>query len=292
MTHSQIQLFVKIAETGSFTKAGHELNMTQPAVSRAVSTLEAELGVTLLIRDRRNGIILTDIGERLLIVFRDILQGFEKVEQEVMAEKGFEVGTIRIGSFPSASAYFLPKIFRVIGEKYPRIQFDLYEGTIDDLRERLASRMIDVAFLIPPHDEFEITPLLKEEMFLFIRDDHPLAGRSTIHLQELSDEAMIICNGGYEIPIYERFREAGACLQVKYIVHNVNTSLNMIQEGLGVAIMSNISISLSTLPPNVRMHALTPHPYREINLAVPSLQEASIAVKLFIQTARDLFAKS
>ncbi len=64
MTHSQLQLFVKIAETGSFTKAGQELNMTQPAVSRAISTLESELDVTLIIRDRKNGIILTDLGER------------------------------------------------------------------------------------------------------------------------------------------------------------------------------------------------------------------------------------
>ncbi len=80
MTHSQLILFVKIAETGSFTKAGQELNMTQPAVSRAISTLESELEVTLIIRDRKKGIILTDVGERLLAIFRDILNGFNKVE--------------------------------------------------------------------------------------------------------------------------------------------------------------------------------------------------------------------
>jgi DNA-binding transcriptional LysR family regulator len=59
MNNSQLQLFVKIAETGSFTRAGQELNMTQPAVSRAISSLENELDVTLIIRDRRNGIVLT-----------------------------------------------------------------------------------------------------------------------------------------------------------------------------------------------------------------------------------------
>jgi len=60
MNNSQLQLFVKVAETGSFTRAGQEMNMTQPAVSRSISSLENDLGVTLIIRDRRNGIMLTE----------------------------------------------------------------------------------------------------------------------------------------------------------------------------------------------------------------------------------------
>lgn len=88
--------------------------MTQPAVSRAISALESELGVTLMIRDRKSGVILTDIGLRLLAIFRDILHGYNKVEQEVTAEKGFEVGTVRVGAFPIVTEHFLPKILQVI----------------------------------------------------------------------------------------------------------------------------------------------------------------------------------
>lgn len=290
MTHSQLKLLVKIADTGSFTRAGQEMNMTQPAVSRAISTLEAELGVTLLIRDRRKGIVLTEVGKRILVLFRDILKGFDKVDQEVAAEKGFEVGLIRIGSFPAASAHFLPKIFRVIGEKYPRVRFELHEGSIDEIKEWLVARTIDVGWIIPPNHEFEAIPLLKENMFLFLREDHPLQSLSSIHVKHLDNEPMIICKGGYETPIYELFERGGARLQAKFVVHNVNTALNMIQEGLGMAIMSNVSLSLSTLPPNVRIRSLEPQPYREISLAVPSIEESSLAVKLFIQTAKDLFS--
>lgn len=64
MTITQLRVFVKIAETGSFTKAGQALNMTQPAVSHAISAIEAELDVKLIIRDRRNGLMLTDTGKR------------------------------------------------------------------------------------------------------------------------------------------------------------------------------------------------------------------------------------
>lgn len=64
MTITQLRVFVKVAETGSFTKAGQLLNMTQPAVSHAISAIEAELDVKLIIRDRRNGLMLTDTGKR------------------------------------------------------------------------------------------------------------------------------------------------------------------------------------------------------------------------------------
>jgi DNA-binding transcriptional LysR family regulator len=289
MNHSQLMLFVKIAEIGSFTKAGQELNMTQPAVSRAISTLESELGVTLIIRDRKKGIILTDIGKRLLVIFRDILNGFNKVEQEVTAEKGYEVGTIRIGSFPIVSAHFLPKILRVFREKYPRIKFELYEGTIEEIKEWLSSRFVDVGWIMPPNHEFDILPFLKDNLCLLLRDDHPLQNHPHIQITDLSNEPMILCKGGFDTPIYELFHKSGATLQAKFDVHNINAALNMVQEGLGMAIVSKIALSMSTLPSNVQVRTIDSQPFREINLAVPSLKEASVAVKLFMQTASELY---
>ena len=289
MTHSQLNLFVKIAETGSFTKAGEELNMTQPAVSRAISTLESELGATLIIRDRKNGILLTDLGERLLIIFREILHGFNKVEQEVKAEKGFEAGTIRIGSFPIVSAHFLPKILRVFGEKYPGIKFELYEGTIEEIKEWLSTRFVDVGWIMPPNDEFDILPFIKDELCLLLHDDHPLQNHPHIQITDLSNESMILCKGGFDTPIYELFHKSGATLRAKFDVHNINAALNMVQEGLGLAIVSKISMSMSTLPPNVRVRTIDSQPFREINLAVTSFKDASVAAKLFVKTARELY---
>ncbi|MFM9276865.1 LysR family transcriptional regulator [Paenibacillus jiagnxiensis] len=287
MTNTQLQLFVKIAETGSFTRAGQALNMTQPAVSRAVSTLEDELGVKLIIRDRRNGVVLTEVGGRILVLFREILNGFEKVEQEIAAEKGLEVGIIRIGTFTSASAYFLPKIIRTIGEKYPNLQFDLHEGTIDEIRGWLESRQIDVGFTIMKDEQFEMIPLLREEMFAVIRDDHPLSERTAIRIEELKHEPMIICKGGFEAPIYELFAQANTPLKPKFVVSNLTTLLNMIQEELGSAIMTGMMLAYH--PSNVTTRAIEPRAYRDIYMAVPSFQEAPLAVKLFIRTGLELF---
>ncbi|XID91604.1 LysR family transcriptional regulator [Paenibacillaceae bacterium WGS1546] len=291
MTNSQILLIVKVAETGSFTKAGEALNMTQPAVSRSISTLESELGVTLFIRDKKQGILLTDIGRRLLLLFREILNNYERVEQEVQAELGYEIGTIRIGAFPIISAYFLPSIIKAIGEKYPQIKYELYEGNVDEIKEWLASRFIDVGWIIPPNEPFDALPFYRDEMCLLIRDDHPLHNRTPIHITDLHNEPLILCKGGFELPVYELFQRYDTVLNEAFELHNVNAAIRMVQEGLGTAIVSNISLSLSALPPNVRIRSLEPAPYRDIQLAVPSLADASNAVKLFIRIAQELFVQ-
>ena len=288
MTITQLRTFLTVAETSSFTKAGDILHMTQPAVSRAISSLEADLGVTLLIRDRKNGILLTDVGRRMLIHIRDIMIGIEKLEQEAAAEKGLEIGTIRIGSFPTASAFFLPKIISRIEHRFPQLEIELYEGTINEVKKWLASREIDIGIITEPSDEFEVIPLHSDKMVALLREDHPLCRKPIICIQDLNDEPLIICKGGNEIPIINIFEKTETSMNIKFVVHNTGALLNMIQEGLGVAILSELS--LITAPPHIVTRELDPMVRREICLAAPSLSECSLAVQLFIRTAQELFS--
>ena len=68
----------KTVELGSFTKVARVLNMTRPAVSHAISSIESELGVTILIRDKRKGLLVTDVGNRILVHIRD----FERCRED------------------------------------------------------------------------------------------------------------------------------------------------------------------------------------------------------------------
>lgn len=288
MNNTQIRLFVQIAESRSFTKAGQELNMTQPAVSRAISALEAELDVKLLLRDRRSGLMLTDIGKRVLILCREILSGLDKIDQEISAEKGLEKGLIRIGAFPVAAAYFLPGIIRAISAKFPGIEISLHEGSVAEVKEWLASRFIDVGLMIPPVEEFASLPLFREKLYAVLPADHALRGKQVICVQDLESEPMLLCRSGYEPPVVDLFRRAGGTLNVKYEVNSYITALNMVKEGLAVGVMSQLS--LLSLPPGVLVRELAPGAYRDIHIAVHSLEETSIAVRLFIDTALQLFS--
>jgi len=289
MTITQLQVFIKTIELGSFTKAARVLNMTQPAVSHAISSIESELGVTILIRDKRKGLIVTDVGSRILVHIREILNGVEKIEQEVAMEKGHEVGTIRIGSFPSASAHFLPKMINHFKEKYPNLEVVLCEGTIKEVEDWLVSRVVDIGIVILPNKEMEIVPLTKGKMVVILREDHPLCKKDAITIRDLENEPIILCKGGYEPPIIDMFKQINVPLRAEYVISTVTTALNMIQEGLGIAILAELS--LTNLPKNVQTRELEPQVWREIALAVPSLKDSSIAVQLFIEEFQALFAE-
>ncbi|AIK30494.1 LysR family transcriptional regulator [Bacillus anthracis] len=289
MTITQLQVLIKTIELGSFTKAARVLNMTQPAVSHVISSIESELGVTILIRDKRKGLIVTDVGSRILVHIREILNGVEKIEQEVAMEKGHEVGTIRIGSFPSASAHFLPKMINHFKEKYPNLEVVLCEGTIKEVEDWLVSRVVDIGIVILPNKEMEIVPLTKGKMVVILREDHPLCKKNAVTIRDLENEPIILCKGGYEPPIIDMFKQVNVPLRAEYVISTVTTALNMIQEGLGIAILAELS--LTNLPKNVQTRELEPQVWREIALAVPSLRDSSIAVQLFIEEFQALFAE-
>nr|WGE00005.1 LysR family transcriptional regulator [Bacillus velezensis] len=291
MTITQLRVFVQIAETGSFTKAGQALNMTRPAVSHAISALESELGIKLIIRERRNGVRLTDTGGKILVHIREVLKGIEKAERLAAAERGLEQGTIHIGTFPAASAYFIPKLISVFKKRYPKLELVLHEGTADEVKEWAQSRMIDAGILLFPTEDMDSFLLKKDKMAAVMHKDHPLAARSTVTIKDLDGEPMVVCEGGYTSPFAGLFKQAGAELCAAFTVFNVSTSINMVREGLGMAILSDMSMAGNPLPEEVVIKEFTPDVFREVRLAVPSMKDASLAAKLFIDVAEELFIR-
>lgn len=287
MNKSLLQLIVTISETRSFTTAGEKMNMTQPAVSRAVTTLERELGVTLLIRDRRLGVALTPVGERIVRIFREILQGYDKIDQEIASEKGMETGSVRIGAFPVAASYFVPKLISHIKQQYPKLEFSIVEGTIADVQNWLDNREIDVGLLIPSDKTTHSYPLYREAIYAVMREDHPLNAKSVISPEDLREESMLICKAGYEPPVLKWFESVGEEPNIKYILYNYRTALQMILAGEGLAVMSELS--LLDLPPGIILKRISPAAYQDIHIASGPVEDCTIAVKTFIETAQKLF---
>ncbi|MGG4380707.1 LysR family transcriptional regulator [Priestia megaterium] len=289
MNKSQIQLIVQISKTGSFTKAGEELHMTQPAVSRAVAAIESELGTTLIKRNKKNGLFFTDVGERILVIFRNILCEFQKVDELIAAEKGLEIGKVHIGAYPTACTRFIPKIIRTMEDKYPGLEIKLSEGSVDQVKEWLRSKSIDVGMIIPPDKDFDIVPLMKDQLIVIMHSSHPLYEKDTIGIPDLQGEDIILGRGGYEVQVHDLFKEFNLKPQVRFEVDYIDTALSMVQEGLGITITTKKNIL--SLPEQVVFRELKPNTFREINIAVLDIKDTSKATDAFIQTARTLFTK-
>jgi len=287
-TITQFEIFVKVIDEGSFTKAAQKLHMSQPAVSHAIATLESELGVTLLVRERGKDLIVTDVGKRILFQTRNIVNSLEKIEEEVALEKGLVTGTIRIATFPSVTSHFLPKIIKTFQQELPTISLSFKEGSQKEIKEWLISREIDIGFVILPCRELDTIPLVKDQYVVMLPDGHLLLQKELVRLEDLDNEPLIISNGGYEAPIINLMRRQKISIIEKYHTSNLNTSLSMIKEGLGVLILPELSLENLSFPKE-NLRPLEIDYYRHIALGLPSIKGASHAVQLFIQITKELF---
>ena len=110
----------KIVELGSFTKAANLLGYTQPAMSQMISSLEKELSVKLLYRSRY-GVHLTLEGEKLYPFIQRTVAQYHAMQEMVKEIKGLESGVIKIGTFSSVSAHWLPKLIKKFQIQYPNV---------------------------------------------------------------------------------------------------------------------------------------------------------------------------
>lgn len=287
MTITQFEVFVKVVDTGSFTKAGEQLNMTQSAVSHAVKGLESELGVVLLIRDRRRGLQLSDVGKRILMHAREILNRIRHIEQEATTASGINVGTLRIGSFASASIHLLPKIISLFHSQYPNVDIRLFDGTYQEVREWLLSHVIDIGFSTFSHPELEFMSLTKDRMVVVLPEDHSLLKRSSIQLTDLANEPLIKTKSGSEEIINQMFQQAKLTQNTLFEVQDSGTILSMIKEGLGITIAPELALPQEQ--PGVTYRNIDPLVWRQIGLSCLSIKEASPAVKAFIEIASQLY---
>jgi len=184
MELEQLQHFIQVADSGSFTKAALASALSQSSLSRSIAKLEDELGKPLFDRQSRN-VVLTDAGRMLLERARLILSLAEDAKDEV-ADDG-QTGTVRIGAIPTIAPYFLPTPLKVFQQEHPNARVLVQEDTTDQLLKKLADGIVDIAICAYPLHvkHLHTEPLFDEELFLVTADEHPLARKRSIRALDL-----------------------------------------------------------------------------------------------------------
>ena len=282
ITLAQIQAFVTVVDAGSFTVASERLGMTQSAVSHAVATLEKELQVSLLKRDRR-GIFLTEIGKRVLVQARSILNSTEQIRQETAAAIGFETGKVRIGSFPSVSARFLPGLLRQFQLRYPGIEVVLFEGTDDEVQEWVYAHTIDIGVVTLPVERLKTLSIAQDRFVAVVADSHPLAKQQSIHIRQLAQEPFIMSKAGCEPVIKRMFRQSKVTPKIQCEVIDLRTIFAMVKQEIGVTIVPEMALPADLA--GLQVLTLQPEVRRQLALAIPSL-DATPAVREFLNLAQ------
>lgn len=282
MSLNKYQIFSTVVKTGSLTRAAEALHITQSAVSHAIAGLESEMGFLLLNRNR-NGITLTKNGEIILKNVQEVLQCNERLEQRAAMIKGFEIGTVNVGTFMSVSTQWLPFIFDEFYKSYPKIQINLCEGNYDDLAENLESRMIDVTFISEAVAEnFETIHLKDDEWFCIMPRNHALAAKDCVRIDDLRDEQFIFPKNGKVTDAFTFLKDAGFTPHIRYSMTDDNAVMSFVQKGFGISFLPRMV--LYRRPDDIEVRPIEGSPKRSICLAAHSFKELSPSAKKFVNT--------
>jgi LysR family nitrogen assimilation transcriptional regulator len=257
----QLAYFVRVAELGSFTRASIELGVAQPALSRQVRLLEVELRQNLLTRNGR-GATPTEAGKLLLEHGRGILHQVTVAREELGAVRGAMSGRVSIGLPPSLSRLITVPLTHAFRRALPHAQLTLTEGFSVMMYEGLRLGNLDVAVLYNPDrsPDLEASLLHEEELVLIsarsmgrlpgvpgarTRKDSGQRREAAVAFKEIGALPLIMPSrpNAFRILIESELMQIGCKPQIALEVDGLNAILNLVQEGLGHAVLPRYTLS-------------------------------------------------
>lgn len=274
------RILLRIAENESFSKTAAEFGYTQSAVSQIVRSLEREWGVFLFTRSK-HGVRLTGDGRRLLPALRRLCDAYDALLEETNAVTRLEGAVVRVGSFASVSANWMPELIGGFKALYPTVRFDLMQGDYETVSAWIREGTADFGFLTPEvAGGLETIPLLTEEMVLVLPKGHPLGEKKEISLADFSQEPFIFLDSGKTSEPLSYFSAGGVEPNLQYRVYDDYTIVSMVEQGLGVSILPRLA--LARFPQRVLQRSLTPEITRTICLAYRGERALSAAGRAFL----------
>jgi DNA-binding transcriptional LysR family regulator len=247
----RLRVLREVVQRGSFSAAADALDYTQPAISQAVATLEAETGTTLIERDRK-GLRPTAAGAALVEHTEGILARLQAAEDELNAILGVRGGHLRMATFPSAGATLMPLAIATFRAAFPDVEMTLAEAEPEDIAPRLRAGEFDIALLFEFRDsgisvlgDLRTTDLLEDPMRVALPSGHRLVSRRSLRLEHLRDEAWVQTSQDSSCArhVVHLCRAAGFDPTVSFESDDYATVQGLVAAGVGVALIPELALS-------------------------------------------------
>lgn len=285
MTLLQLEIFIAIHESGSFTKAAESLSMSQSAVSHALQTLENELDLALFERNKRD-VRITEAGLSFLPHAREALNQTRIIEQKALNLKKLDSGKVKIGCFPSFTSHLLPELLVTFRNTYPNIEYLIMEGDYSEIASWVKNGAVDIGFSINPRDGAVFHRLFDDPLYVLMAPHHRLSGQSSLTAEDLSGEPYINVSG-YEQLLEAVTKNSPRLLNITYHLHNTFSILSIVRAGLGITISPKLAI-----PPDAEgIHAvpLAPPFNRSVGCLIRSVATLTPAARAFAELCQASF---
>jgi DNA-binding transcriptional LysR family regulator len=268
VTLRQLRVFRSVAEGRNFSRAGDQVGLSQPAVSRSILELESQLGLKLLDRTTRE-VVLTEAGQSLAARLDRVLDDLDQTLQDVAGLASARGGKVRVASSPTLSANLMPGCIATCAIQAPGIQFLLLDRIQQDVLDSVRSGEVDFGVVIEPSeaDDLHCEAILDDPFVIVVPPAHRLAQKTSVRWTALDGESLVLLDhaSGSRRLIDQALGRHGAHCEVKQQLGHPTTVFRMVEAGIGISVMPELSLPPEGLPQLV-VRPLVPRVQRAIML--------------------------
>lgn len=285
----QLEYFVAITETGSFSRAAQRCNVAQPSLSQQIIKLEHEIGQPLFDRLGRK-VVLTEVGKRLLPRANVILGELQEIKGELQTEIQAGYGNLRVGFIPTIAPFVLPLVIRRFSQEFPNATLEVHEGLTEELVQKIIDADLDVGITSLPINNKKIhtEELLVEPLLVASTQKFEIASRAVIQVKELDDFPFIALSEvhclGEQVQsfCYQQDLELNIVCHTSQLV----TVQNCIALGLGVSLVPQ-ALAISDTSGDIIYRTVSDiAPKRKIAAATHARRNQSFLACKFIEIVR------
>ena len=283
ITLRQLHVFQSVATTHNFSRTGDAVGLTQPAVSRSITELEAQLGLKLLNRTTRE-VTLTDAGQRLAARLPRVLEDLDNTLLDVRGMATERRGRVRVASSPTLSANLMPECIAQCQQRLPGLELVLLDRIQSAVLASVLSGEVDFGVVIDPgeRDALECETILTEPFCLACPPDHRLARKRQVRWADLAGESLVLLDhaSGSRRLIDRALADHAVQCTVAQEVGHTTTIFRMLDAGLGISVIPTLALPPEGLARLV-VRPLVPRVDRDIvlvhrrNRALPPLAQAA-----------------
>ncbi|MEP5340676.1 MAG: LysR substrate-binding domain-containing protein [Algibacter sp.] len=272
MTITQLQYVLAVAENQNFTKAAEKCFVTQPTLSMQIQKLEDQLDVLIFDRSKKP-IELTDIGRKIVMQAKNIVNESNRIQDIVDQQKGFIGGEFKLGIIPTVMPTLLPMFLKAFIKKYPKIKLKIEELTTEEIINRLNEGHLDAAIAATPLENENIKErvLYFEPFVSYIPEGHRLSSKQNIETSDLEIDDMLLLEDGH------CFRDGIINLCKAFKSHtddtfqlesgSIETLIKLSDEGMGMTLLPYLhTLDLNDKAKKNLHHFNEPSPAREVSI--------------------------
>ena len=272
MTLQQMEYIVAVDKYRHFVRAAESCGVTQSTLSSLISKLEAELDVTIFDRTS-HPVKPTVLGEEIISQARVVLYNTYQIEELISSRKGQMAGNLRLGIAPTIAPYILPKLLKILSDRYPEVHLTVEEARVRNILDKIKTAELDVALLATPVEEQDLLeiPVYKERFVAYLSPDHKLYSEAQLMSSFFSPTDVWVLREGYcpgnggGFP----FCQCRSSNKAVYEAGSIDTLVRIVDENGGYTIIPELHIPLLSETQKLNIRPLvSPEPHREVAFVI------------------------